>query len=650
MCVINMMTMISLHRHCEEKEATEGSFLRRSNPLKCIEKRKRIASSELLRFAAQFLLAMMVGVSAYAQSPATKFALLDSIARIPVRRDFAIVAAKIHLGTDTAAAYRQLDTLLSRAYGDMFWMYGCAGLYYATGDRLRPDYKVKIREAWKHRTPYRGDTENHFLMYYGSLLLMSQAWPDLPDTDWFMGKSSQEIYAESKEYLDHWIDETVRYGQEEWDSPRYGYYYITPLALLAEYTKDARLKHRFEMMLEYELASYAADYLNGSYCGAHSRVGDDAAIDPRKAEITAYGKYFFEDSVSHLLPDVAFAAMTNFTCPKIIRQIATDRSEAYEQFSLKRGRQMLRDMDQWSASDSSHDSTFHAPVYKYDYMTKDYCLGSMQGGIVQPIQQQSWSLVFHSDKSHNIITGLNPYVSATELGMFFPEYPSFMLERITGTKASYTSEDKWDGGSPYERVYQDKNVLVALYDLPDSMKYREMDLFIPDNAHILWEEQVSLFDIQPGTHPFGDSLHHYALPHETILKFDSTLIAILPLTRFETLKTNGGTRWRMSDEGGDFGYVIYCSIDPNVTLDSFIAFLHHVSYGRDRGQFFLTEIGTPESNIDPSKGKPLVNLTIDRKYNLGDWLFHSPYLESKKGSGILTMRYKGETRVLDFRE
>ncbi|HZK75865.1 MAG TPA: hypothetical protein VFD13_03065, partial [Candidatus Kapabacteria bacterium] len=356
------------HRHCEEHESTGGRFVRRSNPLKYIGKLQRIAllrasQPKLLRFASQFLLAMTVWSNASAQSLATKLAVLDRIAAIPVRNDFAIVAAKIHQGVDTAAAYRQLDTLLSRANGDMFWMYGCAGLYYVTQDVLRPSYKARIRYCWKHFTPYRGDTENHFLMYYGSLLLMSQAWPDLPDTDWFMGKSSKEIYAESKEYLDHWIDETVRYGQEEWDSPRYGYYYITPLALLAEYTKDTRLKHRFEMMLEYELASYAADYLDGCYCGAHSRVGDDAAIDPRAAEITAYGKYFFEDSVSHLLPDVAFAAMTHFVCPKIIREIATDRSIPYEQYSLKRGRQMLRYMDQWRTADSSHDSTFHAPVY-----------------------------------------------------------------------------------------------------------------------------------------------------------------------------------------------------------------------------------------------------------------------------------------------
>jgi hypothetical protein len=600
----------------------------RNEPLGSVRKSVRPKGRTL-----HVLLFLLLPLQLLAQSHETKFAVLNHIASIPIRNDFAMVAARIHQNIDTASAYKQLDTLLMRAYGDMFWMYGCAGLYYATADVLRPQYKARIRQCWKRYTPYRGDTENHFLMYYGSLFLMAQAWPDLPDTEWFMGKSSNEIYDESKEYLDQWIDETVRNGQEEWDSPRYGYYYITPLALLAEYTKDKRMKHRFEMMLEYELASYAADYLNGSYCGAHSRVSDDCTIDPHAAEIETYGNYFFGqdggearlDTLAALHPDIAFAAMTNFTCPDIIRHIATDRSQPYEQFSIKRGRAMLRDMDKWSSSDSSHDSTDHAPVYKYDYMTEDYCLGSMQGGIVQPIQQQSWSLTFNSDKHHNIITGLNPYVSEDELGMFFPEYPSFMLERIGSTKASYTNEDKWEGGSPYERIYQDKNWLEVFYDLPDSVKYPHADLFIPKDARIVLEEHVALVDIIPGeSNPFGDSIHHYSLPHWSILQFDSTLIGIKLRDHFEKIKIEGGTRWRMP--GRASGYIICCSSLRNVPAQDF---LKELEKDEQNNKFFVTE------NI---------RLRPQEK----DWLFQPTYLESKKGTGILIMHYMGMKRVLDF--
>src|SRR5581483_994794 len=377
------------------------------------------------------------------------------------------------------------------------------------------------------------------------------------------------------------------------------------------------MKHRFEMMLEYELASYAANYLNGSYCGAHSRVSDECAIDPHAAEIETYGNYFFDesggdarlDTLSAKCPDIAFAAMTSFQCPKIIRNIANDRDSAYEQFSLKRGRQMLRYLDKWSSTDSSYDSEYHAPVYKYDYMTKDYCLGSMQGGIIQPIQQQSWSLVFNSDKHHNIITGLNPYVSATELGMFFPEYPSFQLEKISGTKASYTSENKWEGGSPYEHIYQDKNVLVALYDLPDSEKYRHVDLLVPCPPF------RSAF-IRQGKNP-GQLWLNFSL--------DSLHVYIYPLDSFEWLRDTTGVRLRTL-----VGFVVYCDPPDSVirAIDS-----EHWYFEDDALVSNRTQTTIPMGETKPKRN---------------DWLFHSPFLESKKGSGILTMHCKGETRVLDF--
>ena len=582
-----------------------------------------------------------------AQTQSAKQNLLHRIALTPSNPNFAIVSAKLRLGIDVDGAYKQLDTLLSRAYGDMFWMYGCAGLYYATQDVLRPTYKERIRRCWKHFTPYRGDTENHFLMYYGSLFLMSQTWPNLTDKDWFMGKSSREIYAESKEYLDHWMDETVRFGQTEWDSPRYGYYYITPLVLLAEYTKDAHMKHRFEMMLEYMLADYAADYLNGCYCGAHSRVSDECATDPRSAEVTSYGEYFFDDSVKYLQPDVAFAAMSSFECPEIIRHIANDRSEPYEQFSLKRGRQMIRYMNKWSASDSSHDSGGHAPVYKYDYMTQDYCLGSMQGGIVQPIQQQSWSLVFNSHKPHNIITGLHPYVSAEELGMFFPEYPSFMLERIGDTKKEYKDENKWVGGSPYEKIYQDKNVLVALYDLPDSATYHHVDIFIPNDARELIvrkpqvyrdslhpaHREIVMLATQTSAKSVEESETGWLNPGWQAFEFDSTLVGIWAFSDCERIREHEGLRLQM--DSAKTGYLIYCANTREIHPEVFAEVLMNTGVRRE------------DSRIVSTDGQNTINISLNRPKD-DDGIFKSKFLQSKKGSGILTMRYKDGEHMLDF--
>lgn len=387
---------------------------------------------------------------------------------------FQVVASRLRLGVDTALAWRQLDTLLAKPTGDIFWMYPAAGFYLNVKAQLSDAWRARFRSAWKTYTPYRGDTENHFLMYYAALLLMSQEWPDLPGSEWFNGKSSRENYAEAREYLYHWVDETVKFGSTEWDSPRYAYYYITPLILLRDFTADAALQRRFEMMLELTLADYAADYLNGSYCGAHSRDGDGAVIDPRKGEVTSYGQLYFTDSISFVLPDLAFAAMSTWQCPAVISAMAVERGQPFVHTELKRSRARMR-----------YSSERFTKVLRYNYMSQDFCLGSIQGGVHQPIQQHSWDVTFASDRPNNTLFALHPTYSGLELGTFFPEEPDAMVDGVARAKASYTNDNKWVGGSPSEFVAQDSNVLVAVYDIADSDPVKHVDVFIPSSLDTL---------------------------------------------------------------------------------------------------------------------------------------------------------------------
>src|SRR5438477_8688257 len=235
------------------------------------------------------LVLLIVSSESRGQSSQIRKDIFSRIAEKDYRPNFSAVAARLTLGVKKDIALHQLDTLLSREYGDMFWMYGCTGFYFSAKKNLPAVYKKKIRQCWKKFTPYRGDTENHFLMYYSSLYLMSQEWPNLPASEWFLGKSSKEIHEEAKNYLEYWINRTARFGQVEFDSPRYLYYFITPLSLLSEYSKDSFMKKRSRMMLELFLADYATKYLNGNFCGAHSRIGSDQTFDTRNAEASSYG-------------------------------------------------------------------------------------------------------------------------------------------------------------------------------------------------------------------------------------------------------------------------------------------------------------------------------------------------------------------------
>ena len=520
---------------------------------------------------------------AHAQSMEFKTDVLRQIALKDYKPTFSVVAARLKLGIRTNDALHQLDTLLSKEYGDMFWMYACTGLYFSTKNNLPAAYKKKIRECWKKFTPYRGDTENHFLMYYGSLYLMSQEWPNLPDTAWFMHRSSRELHEESEQYLNFWINRTVRFGQIEFDSPRYLYYFVTPLVLLAEYAKDRVMKVRCKMILEYLLAAYATKYLDGNYCGAHSRIGETALYDTRKAEATSYGEYFFEDSVSHLLPDLAFAALSSFTLPKIIREIAHDRKEPFGNHEIKRSRDALR-----------YSAERNASVYQYTFMTKNFCLGSIQGGLVQPIQQRSWSLTLNSPHENNIVFGLHPYVSEKELGKYFPEEPSFMLEKIDAVKNGYTSEDKWLGGSPYESICQYKNEIECSYDIPKDVRYQHVDIFLPGWGEVMLNK--------------GRLLR---------IRYDSCIIDIASKTDYTFTPEKGNFRLRLSLDSGKTAFFLACNRD-----DEFNDF-------DDRAAFCAKD------DLPPGMKKE-------------EWLFYSKFLESRLGSAILKMKYGSNERVLDF--
>jgi hypothetical protein len=522
---------------------------------------------------------------AMAQPETKDEAILRSLANSQHRLNFAVTAARLRTNTDVERAYRDLDTMLYKEYGDMFWMYGMAGLYHSTKDILPDTIKQSMREAWKHLTPYRGDTENHFLMYYSSLFLMSEVWPDLDGSEWFTGQSSKEIQKESKEYLLHWIDQVAKYGLNEFDSPRYQYYFFTPVVLLAHYTEDPIVKQKSTLLLELMIADYALKYIDGNYIGAHSRTFEAAALTATIGETGAYGEYFFEDQVKNVQPDLGFIAIIGYECPQIIKHIAKKKSYPFEIFESKRERPSMR----YELSNK--------PVAKYTYVDSTLSIGSLSGGIVQPIQQQSWKLVFHDQASPNTITGLHPYRSAQELARFFPEEPSFQAERIEGTKAGYSSENKWVGGSPYEKLYQHENLLIAEYDIPQHVFSQHSQVFIPKSA-----------ELQSG----ADTL----LPNE----------------------------WHSFKYGRATGWIRFAHSVYNLTKEANGIRL------RSNSPKSGYAISLAADTVNANKQLKVVRRTAElRKRAAVRVLYRSPYINSKRGSGIITLSHGKQKRVLNFK-
>lgn len=523
---------------------------------------------------------------------------------------FQVVTARLKLGVDTALAFRQLDTLLSAPTGDIFWMYPAAGMYFNCRQEMGESWRRRFREAFKRYTPYRGDTENHFLMYYATLYLFSQEWPDLDGSEWFNGKSSREIHAEAKEYLERWIDETARVGMTEWDSPRYLYYYITPLILLHDFASDPMMSRRAEMELELQLADYATEYINGSYGGAHSRDGDGSVIDPRRAEATTFGQFYFEDSLSFVLPDLAYAALSPFTVPAVIRAIAHDRDRAWVQTETKRSRARIRFTD---------DGTRYNLVRKYDYITPAYILGSIQGGLQQPIQQHSWGITFGSSRPNNTLFGLHPQSSALELGMFFPEEPELMEEGVVKSKGSYGSPDKWIGGSPFESLVQDEAALVARYDIPDGWSSPHVDLYLPKTLDTIVRNANTWI----------------------ICRMEDALVGIRPLSPPEWIEEKGN--WRIRLRGRETGYAIETATTHEISFEAFVSALGQLPPPRlFPGTVVYRSRAGREIRVTALSGEKSLTAATD------EMLFDGRHIKSRRGSGIIELNALGQIRTLDF--
>ena len=185
----------------------------------------------------------------------------------PPNAGYDAIAAKLYLHEDAAWCSSRLQQLLAEGpTGDMFWMFPVTAIAYLDRGQLSTEARQALRRAWKTYMPYRGDTENHWLLYYSCLYLMAQLWPDEPGSEWYTGKSSAENFREARGWIESWVKLTTSRGQGEYDSPHYMPMFLIPVSYLAAWSKDAAMKKRATMMLDYLIADYAAEKIGRASC------------------------------------------------------------------------------------------------------------------------------------------------------------------------------------------------------------------------------------------------------------------------------------------------------------------------------------------------------------------------------------------------
>jgi hypothetical protein len=545
-------------------------------------------------------------------------------------RGFFTVAAKLIAGKDKDYAVAMLDSLTTdESIGGMFYAYSAIGMYLKFWNQLPDSLMHKLRQAYRERTMYRGDTENHWVAYYTGLYLAAQTWPNEDRSQWFNGKSSMENFKESEEWLNRWMNTTATIGQGEFDSPTYFIVFITPMLTLFDFAKDPVMKRKAQMTADLLFADFAAEHLDGNYCGGHSRDYPDDIVNPLSAPAALWAwLYFGEPNIelwqeSRYRPrhrggwETVIGAMSSYRLPDVIYAMATDRSKAYVHTETKRVRNIIR-----------FGQEKNPPVYKYTYMTRDYALGSLQGGILQPIQQHTWDVTYRSEKTNNTIFTLHPFYSGKELAMFFPEEQKFLADEVNRYHLVYTDPNKWNSSSPYEQTFQHKNAIIVLYNIDKTANHQHIDGFFPKNLDERIEDPSGWIFCRAG----------------------SVYVGFFPLRPYQWIEEKINWRWRSSELKN--GIVVEVgSSDEDGTFE---VFKNQVIQSKPA----MNSSGNGLTVTYKTRKGDAMKFAFNRERQLNGkardfksyQLFNGPFIQSERGSGIITMTNGKTIRELNFKK
>ncbi|WP_415910977.1 hypothetical protein [Oleiharenicola sp. Vm1] len=555
------------------------------------------------------------------------------------------IAAKLARHEDAAAvSARVIELMRGPQSADMFWMFPWTAISYLGRDQLTPEAKAAIRDAWRTYFPMRGDTENHWAMYYTSLYLMTELYPDDPAESWFNGKSSAENRAEARDYLIHWMDLATTIGQGEFNPTHYIGEYAIPMLYLSTWATDPAMRIRGRMKLDWILADLAENTLNGVLRGPNARTDDTSVIQ----RWFALSSYFSWQCFGNTPPPPSYGgfgiwfavAAANYDVPEVIFRLANDRSEDYLQHDLKRSRR------RWRYSD-----VLMAPVYKTNYMRRDYAVGSYQGGMTDPIQTHVWDVTWAVPDPrgvHNTLFSAHPYASERIMQTYFTELPDHMLELLASQgKPSYDVPDKILGGSPYERVFQDLDTVIALYDIPAGTRFPRVNGFFSKDLVNVTEDASGWIFAQGG----------------------NAYLAYRPLAPFhwehllgykQLPSPTGGYKWERVDRGDKGDKLLVSPHLKNGTIvqaasaSEFKSFEDFKAAIRALPLAFKLE-PVPTVTFTSLRGHALAFTfgeapQVDgRPVDYSKWkLFEGPHLNAEKGSRKLTITQGRLERVLDF--
>jgi hypothetical protein len=347
--------------------------------------------------------------------------------------------------------------------------YRLSAVYLFASDFLPDSVASRMRYIWATVPVNLLYDEHDRVLYYSTLYLMTEKLG--PAQSWFNGRSSADNHADAADFLRTWMADVTREGQQEFDSPTYGPLFIASMLLLHRFTADAEMRLRAETMTTWLLADYAHEYLGGWYGGAHAREELYSAMHPIESQFSALAWLYFGDGPQVYALEQLLASFCDYRPPEAVVELAVRKLKPFEAFEMKRSVDRLR-----------NDSTRARLVPKYTYIDPTYMIGSIPGGVTQYREQHTWDATWPSLTEQSTIFTMQPYAEQDGLSDFFPHSPITCYRLVTMMDPYYATITKTVGGSPYERIFQHRNTVIALYDIPDIKRFPLCVGFMPKDV------------------------------------------------------------------------------------------------------------------------------------------------------------------------
>lgn len=546
--------------------------------------------------------------------------------------NMATLADRLIRGVDIEQCNQRVIELMKDPGTGPFWMFPTTIVAFTGREVLSGEARMSIREAWRTKRQLRGDTENHWVMYYVSLFLMSELYPDEPAETWYSGRSSSENLAQAREWLMEWMHITTSIGQGEYNATHYIGEYVIPMLMLSIWAEDREIRQGSRIMLDWLFGELAAVTLEGVLRGPNSRTDERSVIERWNSLATVFSWMLFGNTPS---PNYSwgqyFAVLgEHYHVPEVIYRMAVDRQGDILQRDRARTRRFWRYSDELSP-----------PIYKTQYLRRDYAVGSYQGGISDPIQTHVWDVTWREEDprgKHPTMFSLHPHSSGRVMQMFFSTYPDPMPEGVTREgKPSYNSPDKILGCSPYEEVLQDLDTVIALYNIEPGEDFPFVNGFFSKDLQDLTEDESGWIFARGG---------NAYLAYRPLADYDWIPFRFYEHVRRDPIDMDGKILQSPHLKNG--------TIVQAASADEFTSFEAFKQAMRDLPLEFSLE-PMPTVRMKTLRGKDIEftygqTPRIDGRFvDYSKWkLFEGPYLNANLGERVLTLTHGNLERVLDL--